>query len=107
MSVSALYSRAKQDLGSTKLKVAFIGLESPAVDPVADETETMASSEGATVVDVERTPVTMTSFASQAARIVSSNADAVFIADQVTSVVLEVQARRCQEGRRSLRRPDR
>jgi ABC-type branched-subunit amino acid transport system substrate-binding protein len=94
MSASALYSRAKQDLGSTKLKVAFIGLESPAVDPVADETETMASSAGATVIDVERTPVTMTSFASQAARIVSSNANAVFIADQVTSVVLEVQALR-------------
>jgi ABC-type branched-subunit amino acid transport system substrate-binding protein len=94
MSATALYTRARLDLGSTKLRVAFIGIESPAVDPVANAIQTMAGSQDATVVDVERTPVTLTSFASQAARIVSSKANAVFMADQVTSTVLEVQALR-------------
>jgi hypothetical protein len=80
--------------GSTPTKIAVVGLADPAVDSGVEGITSAAKDHNATVVDVERTPLTMTSFTSQAARIVRDKAQVVMVLDSTPNTILEVPALR-------------
>jgi ABC-type branched-subunit amino acid transport system substrate-binding protein len=90
---AAYLNEAARLVGSQPLKIAIVALSDPTVDPSVNLIQSSAAAYGATVVDVERTPATgLTSFTTQAAKIVASGANVSIHIDGVTSVVNETKA---------------
>jgi ABC-type branched-subunit amino acid transport system substrate-binding protein len=90
---AAYLGEAARVAGSQPAKIAIVALSDPTVDPNVNNIKSHAAAYGATVVDVERTPSTgVTSFTTQAAKIVASGANVVAHIDAVTSVVNEAKA---------------
>jgi ABC-type branched-subunit amino acid transport system substrate-binding protein len=90
---AAYLNEASRLAGSEPLKIAIVALSDPTVDPSVDAIKSHAAAYDGTVVDVERTPATgVTSFTTQAAKIVASGANVVIHIDGVTSVVNETKA---------------
>jgi len=90
---AAYLNEAARLVGSQPLKIAIVALSDPTVDPSVNLIKSSAAAYGATVVDVERTPATgLTSFTTQAAKIVASGANVSIHIDGVTSVVNETKA---------------
>jgi ABC-type branched-subunit amino acid transport system substrate-binding protein len=90
-----LYTEALQSYfgGSIKGKrIAIVSLQSATLNAYIAPMKTDISQAGGSVVDVEFTQATMTSFASQAGKIDGENVDAVLTDDLPTSTVLEVSA---------------
>ena len=73
-------------------KVAIIGLSDPAVDSVIDGLKKHAAAYNSSIVDVERTSLTQTSFTSQATNIASKGVDYIIILDSTPNTVLSTTA---------------
>jgi ABC-type branched-subunit amino acid transport system substrate-binding protein len=72
----------QQTLGSlTGKRIALVAAASSFGDGYTKEFQASASKDGYTIANVDRTPLQMTSFAPDAARIVSSNPDALVLLD--------------------------
>jgi branched-chain amino acid transport system substrate-binding protein len=75
-------------------RVAIVGLSAPAIDGYIAQIKPLAKADGVDLVDIERTPVTVTSFTSQAAKIAAEKPDVVITIDSVPNTVEEVPALR-------------
>ncbi|CAN5255846.1 hypothetical protein BH09ACT6_BH09ACT6_06770 [soil metagenome] len=73
-------------------KIAFNGLDSSTTNSILAITKTEFEAAGATIVDQEKSSGAITSFTSQAQKIVSLNADAVISVDLVENFVIVGQA---------------
>jgi ABC-type branched-subunit amino acid transport system substrate-binding protein len=80
--------------GVAKPRVGIVGLSAPAIDGYIAQIKPLVSAEGVDLVDIERTPVTLTSFTSQAAKMAADKLNAIITIDSVPSTVLEVPALR-------------
>jgi branched-chain amino acid transport system substrate-binding protein len=88
----AMLTEAARSSSATPLTIGIIGLDSPAVAGEITAMKADAKARNVKIVDTEVTTTTLTSFASQAQRLVAAQPDVILDIDTVTSTILEVRA---------------
>jgi branched-chain amino acid transport system substrate-binding protein len=89
---AAMLTEAARSSSATPLTIGIIGLDSPAVDGEINAIKADAKEKNVKIADTEVTTTTLTSFASQAERLVAAHPDVILDLDTLTSTILEVRA---------------
>jgi branched-chain amino acid transport system substrate-binding protein len=89
---AAMLTEAARSSSATPLTVGIIALDSPAVDGEINAIKADAREKNVKVADTEVTTTTLTSFASQAERLVASHPEVIMDLDTLTSTILELRA---------------